>query len=102
MYKAGRVAKGSVNPKRSIIIQIGTGNKYCTNCGWLRTTPPGNSTCQIFGGFLPYSQRFGPQRCDKCCEAEKLIENIKAEARKEGEEEVFFKRLDPTDRRNPL
>ena len=88
--KGLRVLRGEKNPRHFIMIQVGTGNQYCRNCDHLATalnTP----ACRIFNETLSVNARLGPERCAQCREAEKLIQETKMTAKKDGEDAAFFK-----------
>lgn len=95
MY-AKRMSKGDRNPRHFILIQVGTGNQYCRNCEHLLELM-GNNYCRVFkndsGECLKInsSSRFGAIRCGLCLAAEKAVENIKEEARREGHDAALYK-----------
>lgn len=99
-----KVMPGEKNPRRNIIIQIGTGNRFCTNCKYLGTHLHLNTDdhyCRIFSDpiksgsvvDLKENARFGPERADVCRAAEKLIQGIKDISRKEGENDAYRKQI---------
>jgi hypothetical protein len=92
--KDPRYLKGDTNPRHLIMIAVGTGNKYCRNCDYLylpKFLHPALSKCVIFKEPLKVDDRLGCERCQSCRDAERLIQETKQVARKEGEDIAFFR-----------
>jgi hypothetical protein len=90
-----RVLKGESNPRHYIMIPVGTGNQYCCNCEHIGShlhLQQDNKYCRIFSHSpidgkiesLRENPRRGPERCDKCREAEHFIHILRESAIKEG------------------
>ena len=86
--KSPRVLRGETNPRHFIMIAVGTGNQYCRNCDHYGKM---QNICDIFLENLKINPRLGPERCQKCREAEKLVQSTKEAARKDGSDAAFYK-----------
>ena len=94
-----RVLEGEYNPRHYIMIQVGTGNRYCRNCRYLLTSITSSHYCGIFSDNktidghieLKAHPHYGSLRCQECLEAEKMIQEIKDAAKKEGEDTAFYR-----------
>lgn len=76
------------NPRHKIIVMIGTGNQYCRNCDHYGQM---QNMCGVFLENLKVNPRFGAERCSRCREAEHVIQEMKQEAQKLGEDAAFFR-----------
>jgi hypothetical protein len=83
-----KVLKGESNPRHYIMIPVGTGNKYCCNCNHFCIA---QSLCGIFMENLKMSHGFGAERCYRCIDAERLIQETKNNSMKDGEDAAFFR-----------
>lgn len=99
--KAPRVANGEHNPRHYIMIPVGTGNKYCRNCSFLRSSVTnGAQGCFIFGhggagnpGYkeLKIHKYYGAERCQPCLDAERSIYELKKSAAADGENTAMIR-----------
>lgn len=86
--KERRVRRGENNPRHFIIIPVGTGNQYCCNCEYCDKE---RKLCAIFREPLAENSTRGFERCQKCRQAERLVQAKKDEARNEGMNAGLYK-----------
>jgi hypothetical protein len=80
------------NPRHLIVVEIGSGNKYCSICPMQDnpTTSNNQAYCLLIGKYLKNGM-YGPARCEECLAAEKRLEDIRQSCRKEGETAAYYR-----------